>query len=525
MRLVTAAPLAWGLLLACGSTNDESRDPIGSRAGASASGVGGATVAGGASGNAPASGGTGAGNAAGASIAGSGNSGGSGAAPLFPACDIELTDIALSQVTEIPLVTAGAEIAAQARAAPVVQGRQALFRVYARPTGPPHPVTARLSITTGSTTHVYSDIKTLGSASTTSSLESTFDLRVDAEAMASDARYVVELGEAESCTGTRETARYPAAGEAELGAIQTAMVRVLLVPVHSLGGFEPAADQQLVDRLISEGAARYPATKFEIAVSPLPLETGVALGSEYSQGWAATLDALGARLLEDAPDFDLHYFGLLRPSEAPRGGVAGLASGNGRVGSAGIGLSYPGDAAGTAETFVHELGHMHSLKHSPGCDADNPNPAYPNSSGLLDAWGWDSRTNTLVDPSHHYDLMSYCAPSWTSQFVYKDLAQFVAQIASRSQLHAALPLVPYDTVIVAADGSASWGSHFSSRFVPDGAALPLEALDARGVTVARLTGYRLALPDAGAALVRIANLPPAWSALHVPGALRPLAPR
>jgi hypothetical protein len=446
-------------------------------------------------------------------------------APLAPACDIELTDIAVSQVTEIPLVTAGAEISKASRAAPLVQGKKALFRVYARPTGPPHPVTARLTLTTSSKTFVAEDTKTLTGASTTIRLDSTFDLSVDPDAMDDDARYVVELGEAAPCAGGQGVTRHPAAGQAELGAVMTGRVRVLLVPVHSLGGFEPAADQALIDRLISEGNARYPSTKFEITVSPKPLETGIELGQQYSQGWAATLDALGARLAEDDPEFDLHYFGLLRPSESPQGGVAGLAGGSGLVGSAGIGLSYPGSAASTAETFVHELGHMHSLKHAPGCDADNPDPSYPNATGLLDAWGWDSRTNALVDPDKTYDLMGYCAPTWTSQFAYESLAKFVAQVASRSQFDASLSVVSYDTVIVDAEGNPSWGSHFSSRWIPDGAPLTVEALDSRGAVLSRAPGYRLELPDARSALVRIPNVPLSWSAVLVPGALRPLERR
>jgi len=284
-----------------------------------------------------------------------------------------------------------------------------------------------------------------------------------------------------------------------------------------LGGSEPAADQALVDAFTAEGNALYPSTKFEITISPTPLETGIAMGADYSQGWSETLDALGARLIADNPPFDMHYFGLLRPSASPLGGVTGLAGGSGRVGSAGIGLSYPGQTASAVETFVHELGHMHSLKHSPGCNADNPNPSYPNPDGKLDAWGWDSRSNVLVDPTKTFDLMTYCSPIWTSAFVYKSLAKFVMQIASRSQYATPRPPVRYDTVIVDEHGAPSWGTHYVSEHLPDGDPEPVQALDASGQLVATVTGYRLLLADAGAALLRVPNIEPTWATLRIAG--------
>ena len=65
----------------------------------------------------------------------------------------------------------------------------------------------------------------------------------------------------------------------------------------------------------------------------------------------------------------------------------------------------------------HELGHNLSLYHAPGCGAAGPDISFPQSDGTIGAWGYDFSTGLLVDPAIS-DLMSYCNPTWISEFYF-----------------------------------------------------------------------------------------------------------
>jgi hypothetical protein len=436
-----------------------------------------------------------------------------------------LDDVTIAQAIEIPLVKSGVVIEESKRTAPVVAGKKALFRVYATPEQSAHEVGLRLTLKNSrGTTHLTTS-KTLAKASQQADLDSTFNIIVDPELIAADTQYAVELTEAEACDAPRGRVRFPESGERDLDATETGVVRVLLVPIVTLGGSPPFADQALVDLFASEGNARYPSTKFEITLADKTFESKIRLGTEYNEGWQETLDAFHKYMVEETVKgpFDLHYFGLLGPTGAPRS-VTGLASGSGRVASSGIGFSLPGLAAEAAETFVHELGHMHSLKHSPGCGSDNVS-SYPVADGKLDAFGWDSRSNQLLDPAQTWNIMSYCHPLWTSAFTYKSLARYVSLIAIRSEAYdlaepkfAEPSRFPrYDTVIVDRNGGSRFGTHVRSRIPPDGEPEIVQARDSSGRLLATTVGYRLSLDDAGAAFVRVRDVQPNWATIHVRG--------
>ena len=70
-----------------------------------------------------------------------------------------------------------------------------------------------------------------------------------------------------------------------------------------------------------------------------------------------------------------------------------------------------------SEVMAHELGHNWGRQHAPCGGVAGPDPSSPYASGITGAFGWNVRTNTLMQ-STIYDLMGYCSPTWISDYNY-----------------------------------------------------------------------------------------------------------
>ena len=124
-----------------------------------------------------------------------------------------------------------------------------------------------------------------------------------------------------------------------------------------------------------------------------------------------------------------HWHGMI-PDIA--GGTSGIAW---RPAATPDGREYLGKTAVSqinAETFAHELGHNMSLRHAT-CRGDegNPDVSYPHEGGRIGAWGWDPREGgSLVDPSSAvFDFMTYCDPSWVSDYYFSNALRWRLQDA------------------------------------------------------------------------------------------------
>ncbi|MCY3698861.1 MAG: Ig-like domain-containing protein [Gemmatimonadetes bacterium] len=84
----------------------------------------------------------------------------------------------------------------------------------------------------------------------------------------------------------------------------------------------------------------------------------------------------------------------------------------------------------SAETIAHELGHNISLSHA-ACRGDEGGPdlTFPHENGRIGAWGWDPRDGgSLVDPTSTVrDFMTYCDPSWVSDYYFSNAMRFRLQ--------------------------------------------------------------------------------------------------
>ena len=88
------------------------------------------------------------------------------------------------------------------------------------------------------------------------------------------------------------------------------------------------------------------------------------------------------------------------------------------------------------EVIAHELGHNFSLGHAPCGNPVDPDPHFPYTDGSIGAWGYDLLNQQLVDPGTP-DIMSYCDPSWISDFYFTKALGYRLSLVEEAPLAAA----------------------------------------------------------------------------------------
>lgn len=172
----------------------------------------------------------------------------------------------------------------------------------------------------------------------------------------------------------------------------------------------------------------FPVSQINVAFHPPIAFTGdlrqpdewERLLNELTTLWAAEL-GMGAATV---------YYGLIPNADATgatwfEGGVSGLGWIGQRV-SLGLDVGVEtGNAAG------HEIGHNFGRQHAPCGNPNSVDPHYPYPNATIGVYGLDTADDVLLDPSGHYDMMSYCGPEWVSDYTYEAL--FRDQVARTSR--------------------------------------------------------------------------------------------
>jgi len=130
---------------------------------------------------------------------------------------------------------------------------------------------------------------------------------------------------------------------------------------------------------------------------------------------------------EQAPA-DTYYYALMTvpgDREAFNGTTGTSQELMNRAGFA-AGISFADDALNES-TLVHELGHLHYLKHAPCGSPDDLDPQFPFADGMAHTEGYDVRTQTFIAQDIGTDLMSYCQPRWISAYHYEKLVSWIKQ--------------------------------------------------------------------------------------------------
>ena len=438
------------------------------------------------------------------------------------ATGLTLQQIAVYQSVKIPVMTDGAEVAAPSRNASVVQRRETALRAFVTVGSDwvARELSARFVLTPeGGTAAVYYQRKTISQSSVDADPATTFQVHVPPTGILGPLRYSVEVVECTPPSAAAGQARFPAAGDIDLGARATGGLEVRIIPIETNGLLPDTSDAALggyADYL----AALYPITDISFSV-------GTTLSAALPLDWNGLLDQIRALRASDQPAADVYYFGLVKPADTLAAfcatdcttGVGYLVGGATEASvRAALGVGFADQIS--YETMAHELGHNHGRAHAPcsaagditGVDAD-----YPYPGGLIGSWGYDSRTRALLDPTTHTDMMGYCAHPWISDYTYGAIATRVAAVNGLATARVLGRAAARWRILLVDQRGPHWGVPVEREVPPAGEAERATVYDQTGSELATVVVYRTAVADIGASMVMVPEPAPGWHAVSVSG--------
>ena len=357
------------------------------------------------------------------------------------AADIALTSVQVNQGVVIGFVEDGAVVSPGQRNAEIIAGRPALVRAFweLAPGFAPRDLEGRILVDNGGAVEAFSDVRPIDGPPETSQLDGGFLWELPADVLLPGSSIAFEIVEpdGEGGVGPEGGARIPADGFAEVGVASGD--HVLSIVVVPLGYGNLAPDLSAGNKAILEAALydQNPATELDIEYHgvvdyPYAVENGNQLGD--------ILGFLGNLKQQEGAGAEIYYAGLIN--------VGCFVVGCGNAGTTGIGY-IPGDnefsslqrvsanvwyqAPSSSQTVVHETGHNQGLNHvaCPFASSSNTDPAYPYAGGEIGGWGWGVSTGDVIG-SDAYDYMSYCGPSWASDWTWNKTEARIETLSSWS---------------------------------------------------------------------------------------------
>lgn len=368
-------------------------------------------------------------------------------APTTPAGPINeqlmIDEIAVFQGTKATLVEQG-DLKPEAKInAPVIAGRPAFIRVFVKAIAGTRPlVEGELRVKrAGKEDLVLKDGgKRVVPELDESMLEQTLNFSVPAEDMTADATFSVRAGL--ELDGP-DVLSFPLDGSTAPFNAKTASktLRVKFVPVSYEAdegtSLTPEVDvANLKDTLYK----LYPVANVEVTIrEPLKWSTPV---KSNGPGWDELLTGIMQLRRADKAERDVYYVGVFTPKASidqfcNQGGcILGVAPGNAderdvnqRVA---LVLGYKSRSAGS--TLAQELAHAMGRMHAPCGVSQAVDDDFPYGSGGIGVWGYDILKKELVDPGNRYrDFMSYCGPTWTSDYTYKGIFDRMDIVSKQQQ--------------------------------------------------------------------------------------------
>ncbi len=228
--------------------------------------------------------------------------------------------------------------------------------------------------------------------------------------------------------------------------------------------------------------------------------------------WLTVLSEINALRTTDGAPTTMHYYGVVKVSYTS--GIAGYGYVPGR---AAIGWDHlpSGD-----RVAAHEWGHNFSRHHAPCGTSGDAN--YPHAGGVINFWGWNSLSNTLVSPTAT-DVMGYCGNQWISDYNWAAVMQYRSAsggIASTNApgegllvwgrvVNGVIQLEPAFRVIAPVSASTTSASHRLELLDATGATLldtPIEALRVDHATATDERQFAVIVPWSSALEERLATI-------------------
>lgn len=336
---------------------------------------------------------------------------------------IDLEGLEFNQATSFRVANNGSTLPTGQRYTQIVPYRHALVRaIYSA--GNLGTLEGRLTLehADGRVEVVRTTHNVAGNSSLTA-LGRTFEWRLDPGQVTPGMRYSVGIYVPGTTGGSTPASppRIPQSGRDDLG-VPGGPMKIEMVLV-SAGKSISQANADSVARVLYR---LNPASEVNVSVHPRSL-------GNYSDV-SSCLDAVTNLRSSDRPDPWVYYHAV----NSGNRGVAWIPGDSMSAGSRRAACS--GHWGGSWESvtmglIAHEHGHNQGTYHAPGCGAANPDSNYPYNPGgsaVLGSFGWNLDTDQTYSASGNYDLMSYCDPTWISDYNYEKWRRRIATLSSWS---------------------------------------------------------------------------------------------
>ena len=328
------------------------------------------------------------------------------------------------QVTlSLPIIYLTQAIQRPAGDVPLIQGRDALLRVFLKSDEPQaffEPAVVATLSRAGQSVHrvvMRREGDLLATIADESELRNSYNAVIPSRFIVPGTELVVEADPAGGIPlAPGSQTRFPASGGWPLNVIEVPPMELTVVPVME-------AEQP--DSSILEWTGNIAANSPEVGLlrSAFPFSefhartretyvTSLDLTNEDDQ-WRLVLELEAVRAAENGQGY---WYGV-------GASVNGYVRGRARLGGwVSIGKAWDTELA-------HEVGHNLNLDHAPCGGALNTDPEFPYANGSIGMWGYDFRNSTVLSPNRRRDIMGYCYDQgWLSDYYFEKVIDYRAQL-------------------------------------------------------------------------------------------------
>ncbi|MCL4863445.1 MAG: hypothetical protein KJZ93_28835, partial [Caldilineaceae bacterium] len=212
--------------------------------------------------------------------------------------------------------------------------------------------------------------------------------------------------------------RFPANGFQTISFQPADRMQIVAIPIRLIAPdgkiYEPTTAE--IFRTMEVVRQTYPIAGLEIQLHA-PYEHQLSTNEiTGDQDWIPLIYALRSLRRAEAPARNVLYYGIVpRGLRSAYGGLAFMP------GTTAIGLSLYDQA--TWQEIGHNMGQAHVA-----CEraSSGPDPNYPYANGVIGNTGWNYVANQLL-PATYKDFMSYCNPTWLSDYTYLALHKWLVK--------------------------------------------------------------------------------------------------
>ena len=355
--------------------------------------------------------------------------------------DIRVDRVEVNQAVAIEVVADGELIPVEARTGGLVKDRNALIQAFWSIPGnwQPRPILAKLHVRDGQgQLAVYEETKQISGAPSSGSISGPITWSLPAESFEGNLEFFIELWEGEpgheGLPASSSAPSAPAGGMQAIGVTSEPMeAKIVLVPVqYEVNGCNTDSTNVInnnYDAFYDWFFVQNPVESLTMSVREQPLVQEVPL-----QALSQINNRLVGLRFEDFAEPNVYYHAVVDACAGGVDGAGGLAPGTpGPIKGAGdlrvsttlwVNLNF------TRNAFVHELGHNQGRPHAPCGDVDGADMNYPHENAKIGAWGFNINNFQWYNPNTFVDYMSYCNPTWVSDYNWGLNHEQVRQLSS-----------------------------------------------------------------------------------------------